>query len=208
MCYVTEPEVPVVYMIDALLGVFITSYSMRDLGTAFFLWGLEGPNPNERRFKKRYFTFWNNYNIVMDMFFMIGLIIRTLDYIMDGWKGRDIENELDISALSSAGRILWGIAFTFAIIKIIKIGIASKYFGPIILSINAMMKDVCMFLITFFVIMLAFSCGVSYMFNYLQEEERNIGSSTGGVFTYFFWVLLQVNKLSSGMIMQCKSLRT
>ena len=188
MVYVTEPEVPTVYLVDALLGVFITSYSMRDLGTAFFLWGLEGPNPNERRFKKRYFTFWNNYNIVMDMFFMIGLIIRTLDYIIN-------EENVDISALSSAGRILWGIAFTFAIIKIIKIGIASKYFGPVILSINAMMKDVCMFLITFFVIMLAFSCGVSYMFNYLQDEELDMGSSTGGVFTYFFWVLLQVNTL-------------
>ncbi len=34
---------------DGLLGVFITSYCMRDLGTAFFLWGLEGPNPNETR---------------------------------------------------------------------------------------------------------------------------------------------------------------
>ena len=44
-------------------------------------------------------------------------------------------------------------------------------------------------LITFFVIMLAFSCGVSYMFNYLTDGT---GSSTGGVFTYFFWVLLQV----------------
>jgi hypothetical protein len=32
------------------------------------------------------------------------------------------------------------VAFTFAIIKTIKIGIASKHFGPIILSINAMMK--------------------------------------------------------------------
>ena len=64
-----------------------------------------------------------------------------------------------------------------------------------ILSINAMMKDVMMFLITFFVIMLAFSCGVSYMFNYLQDQERKSsaeGSSTHGVFTYFFWVLLQV----------------
>ena len=48
-----------------------------------------------------------------------------------------------------------------------------------------------MFLITFFVIMLAFSCGVSFMFNYLQDFELNSGSSTGGVFTYFFWVLLQ-----------------
>merc|ERR1719178_256262 len=48
-----------------------------------------------------------------------------------------------------------------------------------------------MFLITFFVIMLAFSCGVSFMFNYLQDFELNSGSSTGGIFTYFFWVLLQ-----------------
>jgi hypothetical protein len=49
-----------------------------------------------------------------------------------------------------------------------------------------------MFLITFFVIMLAFSCGVSYMFNYLTDGT---GSSTGGVFTYFFWVLLQVGSM-------------
>ena len=64
---------------------------------------------------------------------MIGLIIKIIDYIFLGGYS-------EISVLSSAGRILWGIAFTFAIIKIIKIGIASKYFGPIILSINAMMK--------------------------------------------------------------------
>merc|ERR1740128_915586 len=115
------------------------------------------------------------------MFFMIGLIIRTLDYIIN-------EENVDISALSSAGRILWGIAFTFAIIKTIKIGIASKHFGPIILSINMMMKDVAMFLMTFFVIMLAFSCGVSYMFNYLSNGTN---SSTQGIFTYFAWVLLQ-----------------
>jgi hypothetical protein len=57
------------------------------------------------------------------------------------------------------------------------------------------MQDILMFLITFFVIMLAFSCGVSYMFNYLTDGT---GSSTGGVFTYFFWVLLQVGSLPHG----------
>ena len=180
---VTEPAAPFSYIIDILLGVFILSYSMRDIGTAIFLWSLEGPNPDERKFKKRYFTFWNNYNILMDAFFMIGLIIRLLEYL------RISE---DISGLTSAGRILWGVAYTFAIIKTIKIGITSKYFGPIILSINAMMMDIFMFLITFFVIMLAFACGVSYMFNYLKEEKLDAGSATGGVFTYFFWVLLQV----------------
>merc|ERR1719270_1409577 len=187
ICYVTEPPSPLVYIIELLMLIFIISYTMRDLGTAFFLWGLEGPSPNEKRFKKRYFTFWNNYNIVMDLFFMIGLIIKIIDYIFLGGHS-------EISILSSDGMMQGGIAFTFAIIKIIKIGIASKYFGPIILSINAMMKDVMMFLITFFVIMLAFSCGVSYMFNYLQNQENKSsaeGSSTHGVFTYFFWVLLQ-----------------
>merc|ERR1719400_1408118 len=39
--------------------------------------------------------------------------------------------------------------------------------------------------------MLAFSCGVSYMFNYLKDSDFEAGSATGGVFTYFFWVLLQ-----------------
>ena len=97
----------------------------------------------------------------MDLLFLIGLLIKTLEYLI-------ADRLIDISDLKSSGRILWGVAFTLAIIKMIKIGIASKYFGPIILSINAMMKDVGMFLITFFVIMLAFSCGVSYMFNYLQ----------------------------------------
>ena len=116
---------------------------------------------------------------------MVGLIIKFLEYIIS-------ESDIDKSGLSSAGRILWGVAYTFAIIKTIKIGIASKYFGPIILSINAMMVDVGMFLITFFVVMLAFACGVSYMFNYLQDPNIEIGSSTSGIFTYFFWVLLQV----------------
>jgi hypothetical protein len=44
------------------------------------------------RFKKRYFTFWNNYNIIMDLFFMIGLLIRTLEYIID-------DTSTDLSAL-------------------------------------------------------------------------------------------------------------
>ncbi len=51
-----------------------------------------------------------------------------------------------------------------------QVGIASKYFGPIILSINHMMKDVLLFLMTFAVIMLAFACGVSYIFNMAVGE--------------------------------------
>ena len=87
---------------------------------------------------------------MMDLLFLTGLSIRSLEYMMssnetgmekedDGEMGR---TRTSISAISSAGRILWGVAFTLAIIKMIKIGIASKDFGPIIISINALMKDV------------------------------------------------------------------
>ena len=51
------------------------------------------------------------------------------------------------------------------ILTFFQVGIASKYFGPIILSMTALMKDVLLFLSTFTVIMLAFASGVSYIFN-------------------------------------------
>ena len=190
LCYVYEPSTPFIYWIDAALAIFITSYFCRDIGTALFLWRMEEPKPSMRRFKKRYFTFWNNYNIITDSFFLIGLIIRMLEYVLV-----DPERKSSIAAVEAAGRIFWGIAFTLAILKSIKTGIVSKHFGPIILSIRIMLKDVLMFLITFLVIMLAFSCGVSYMFNYLSNSERASGSSTEGIFTYFFWVLLQASYL-------------
>ena len=178
---ITEPKVPYIYWVDGLLAIFITSYSIRDIGTACFLWRLEGDKPNVKRFKKRYFTFWNAYNIITDTLFFTGLIIRLLEYSTDG-------SMVNMQTLEATGRIFWGAAFTSAVFKVMKIGIVSKHFGPIILSMKAMMKDIFMFLITFFVIMLAFSCGVSYMYNYIGEAE---GASTNGIFTYFFWVLLQ-----------------
>ena len=44
-------------------------------------------------------------------------------------------------------------------------GVASKHFGPIVLALNQLMKDVTLFLITFTVVMVAFASGVSYIFN-------------------------------------------
>ena len=76
-------------------------------------------------------------------------VTESIDQITSG-KGCQI-------AVEATGRIFWGAAFTLAVFKIIKIGIGSKHFGPIILSMKAMLKDIFMFLITFFVIMLAFS---------------------------------------------------
>ena len=82
LCYVYEPATPYIYWVDGALAVFITSYFFRDIGTACFLWRLEEPNQGRSRFKKRYFTFWNNYNIITNSFFLIGLIIRMLEYVL------------------------------------------------------------------------------------------------------------------------------
>ena len=63
----------------------------------------------------------------------------------------------------------------FLVFCLLQVGIASKYFGPIILSMNHMMRDVLLFLITFTVIMLAFASGVSYIFNMASGKMQNSG---------------------------------
>ena len=56
------------------------SHTLRLFFSAYFLWKLENPKPiSERRFFKRYFTFWHLYNILTDAFFLIGLIMKVLE---------------------------------------------------------------------------------------------------------------------------------
>ena len=51
---------------------------------AYFLWQLEDDKPiSERRFFKRYLTFWNLYNILADFFFLIGLFMKLLEYYIE-----------------------------------------------------------------------------------------------------------------------------
>ncbi len=186
--YVAEVQPPAVHWIDVLTAVWIVSYTFRDMGTAYFLWQLESPKPiKDRRFFKRYLTFWHMYNIIADVFFLVGLVMKLLEHLMvkdtlD--EEMTLKRMIDMNGLAASGRILWGAAFSLAILKTIKVGstfiyslsfqmhsfffqvgIANKYFGPIVLSMNYMMKDVFLFLITFIVIMVAFASGVSYIFN-------------------------------------------
>ncbi len=81
--YVAETQPPSIYWIDILTAVWIVSYTCRDMGTAYFLWKLENPKPmNERRFFKRYLTFWHLYNLFADFFFLIGLIMKLLEFLL------------------------------------------------------------------------------------------------------------------------------
>ena len=51
--------------------------------SAHFLWRLENPKPfSERRFFKRYLTFWNLYNLFADFFFLVGLLLKLLELLM------------------------------------------------------------------------------------------------------------------------------
>ena len=60
----------------ALVGAFSVIVNLR-MDLRFKLY-----NQGRSRFKKRYFTFWNNYNIITNSFFLIGLIIRMLEYVL------------------------------------------------------------------------------------------------------------------------------
>ncbi len=84
------------------------------------MWKLENPKPtSERRFFKRYFTFWHIYNILADVFFLVGLLMKLIEYLMKDNAHRD--SIIDLNNLAAAGRILWGAAFSLAILKTIKV---------------------------------------------------------------------------------------
>lgn len=89
---------------------------------AYFLWKLENPKPmQERRFFKRYLTFWHLYNLFADFFFMIGLLMKLLEFLMTSNPDSSMHGIIDMNNLAAGGRILWGAAFSLAILKTIKV---------------------------------------------------------------------------------------
>ena len=121
--YIAEVQPPAVHWIDVLVSVWIVSYTFRDMGTAYFLWQLENPKPiSDRRFFKRYLTFWHLYNVMADFLFLVGLLMKLLELMQgkdDG--GKDGDGLIDMNSLAASGRILWGAGFSLAIFKIIKV---------------------------------------------------------------------------------------
>ena len=88
---------------------------------AYFLWKLENPKPmEERRFFKRYLTFWHLYNLFADFFFLIGLLMKLLE-ILSHDSASSVHGLVDMNNLAAGGRILWGAAFSLAILKTIKV---------------------------------------------------------------------------------------
>ena len=77
-------------------------------------------------------------------------------------------------------------------------GIANKYFGPIVLSMNYMMKDVFLFLITFIVIMVAFASGVSYIFNMAsgKKPKENNRKNLDVQSTFSLWRMERSDKVA------------
>ena len=62
------------------------------------------------------------YNICSDCFFLIGLLMKLMENLLV------TENEgklgmIDMNQLAASGRILWGAAFSLAILKTIKVAI-------------------------------------------------------------------------------------
>ena len=51
--------------------------------SAIFLWKLEDGKPiRDRRFLKRYLTFWHMYNLFADFCFLIGLLLKLLEILI------------------------------------------------------------------------------------------------------------------------------
>ena len=63
---------------------------------ATFLWKLEDDKPiRDRRFFKRYLTFWHMYNLFADFCFLVGLLLKLLEILIKDkvcCKGYKIEH--------------------------------------------------------------------------------------------------------------------
>lgn len=120
--YVAEVKPPAVHFVDVLTSVWILSYTCRDMGTAYFLWQLENPKPiSDRRFFKRYLTFWHIYNMMSDLCFLVGLVMKLLEHLYVVKDTQETLGMIDMNGLAASGRILWGAAFCLAILKTIKV---------------------------------------------------------------------------------------
>ena len=71
-------------------------------------------------------------------------------------------------------------------------GVASKHFGPIVLALNQLMKDVTLFLITFTVVMVAFASGVSYIFNMASGTDLQAQNGYSFVSIHFRVCLVSI----------------
>ena len=59
------------------------------------------------------------YNIVADVFFLVGLVMKLLEHLLE--EDEHDTRLIDMSGLAASGRILWGAAFSLAIFKTIKV---------------------------------------------------------------------------------------
>jgi hypothetical protein len=62
------------------------------------------------------------YNIFADIFFLVGLVMKLIEYLLKKNEANTSSDDLlDMNTLAAAGRILWGAAFSLAILKTIKV---------------------------------------------------------------------------------------
>jgi hypothetical protein len=62
-----------------------------------------------------------------DVFFLIGLIMKLIEYVTKNNPGATEMEQIDQNNLAAAGRILWGAAFSLAILKTIKVPSAAGF---------------------------------------------------------------------------------
>ena len=70
------------------------------LFSAIFLWKLEDGKPiRDRRFLKRYLTFWHMYNLFADFCFLIGLLLKLLEILIKDKVYLIIRSQDEINSL-------------------------------------------------------------------------------------------------------------
>ncbi|KAI0225455.1 Short transient receptor potential channel 4 [Lamellibrachia satsuma] len=123
----------------------------------------------------RYFTqAWNVYTVVMLMLFTSTFILWCLTYV-DIQRNDKVDlpraewNQFDLSLISEA---VFSIAFLFAFGRLMYFFLISHSFGPLLLSLGYMIKDIVKFMVIFIIIVLAFATGLYTLYHQYKGLSR------------------------------------
>ncbi|KAI0225454.1 Short transient receptor potential channel 4 [Lamellibrachia satsuma] len=123
----------------------------------------------------RYFTqAWNVYTLVMLMLFTTTFVLWCLSYV-DIQRNDKVDlpraewNQFDLSLISEA---VFSVAFLFAFGRLMYFFLISHSFGPLLLSLGYMIKDIVKFMVIFIVIVLAFATGLYTLYHQYKGLSR------------------------------------
>ncbi|KAK2172378.1 hypothetical protein NP493_963g00036 [Ridgeia piscesae] len=114
------------------------------------------------------------YTLVMLILFTATFVLWVMSYV-DIQRNDDVDlpraewNQFDLSLISEA---LFSVAFLFAFVKVMYFFLISHSFGPLLLSLGYMIKDIVKFMVVFIIVVMAFATCLYTLYHHYNGLTR------------------------------------